>query len=373
MPTYTSVTVTGKAIDTVAVTNVTYSANGGAPGTASFLAPTGTVYWNFAFAPKAGNNTVVVQATDASGNLGAPVTNTFFVGMPSALTIHTNAAANLVGAVTVYGTPTNGANLIIDKRYKLTVMPATDCIFSNVIITVDGVAISTNIQKLTFTMKTNLEIWVNCPSNYFLAGAGTYNGLFYNTNDVRSNSDAGFITVSVKVPSTKLPSWSAKVFLKGEAAGGGGGIDLNGHGTLKKMMALKRSGDPDLSMYIDLDLEHQKVSGQITTTNGTWYSAVDADQALWTTNNLATDYAGLYTMVVTGATSSASEPGGDGYGMVSINTNTGLIIASGIFGDGQAWKQKVTLSKDGRWPFFAWMNKNTSDGIMKGDLLVGCS
>ncbi len=51
-----------------------------------------------------------------------------------------------------------------------------------------------------------------------------------------SISNAGFITVTLKVPSTKLPGWSAKVFVNGEATGGGGGIDKDGHGMTKKKM-----------------------------------------------------------------------------------------------------------------------------------------
>jgi hypothetical protein len=107
----------------------------------------------------------------------------------------------------------------------------------------------------------------------------------------------------------------------------------------------------------------------MTTNPLLWYAKMRGDQAVWTVASPATNYTGVdygtnypgrFTLVVTGAVGSGSSPGGDGYATVKIVATNGMIKLAGNLGDGEKWSQTgVGLSKDGLWPLFAMMNKDT--------------
>jgi hypothetical protein len=158
------------------------------------------------------------------------------------------------------------------------------------------------------------------------------------------------------------------VSVDGEKVSGSGRFDLEGHGTLTKKIPRKKSLQADLDVALDLDLVNQQLTGTVAPTNGPWYSDLLADQAVWNKLDVvATNFNGSYTLVVTGATTSAGSPGGDGYGTVSIDTN-GVIKLAGNLGDNEVLAQKVTLSKDGQWPLYSRMDKDTL-GIFRGVIL----
>jgi hypothetical protein len=187
--------------------------------------------------------------------------------------------------------------------------------------------------------------------------------------------------LKVKTKPTALPTFSINVSVDGEKLSGSGKFNLSGHGTLNKKIARKKSGLADLDLYVDLDLDNQMVTGEVMTTNPLlWYAKMRGDQAVWTpispaTNytglDYGTNYPGLFTMVVTGAVGSGSSPSGDGYATVKIVATNGLIKMSGNLGDGEKWSQTgVGLSKDGLWPLFAMMNKDTvTTKIFKGMIM----
>lgn len=56
-------------------------------------------------------------------------------------------------------------------------------------------------------------------------------------------------------------------------------------------------------------------------------------------------------MILPGSTDAATAPGGDGYGLIKINSG-GTISLTGASGDGAALPQTVPVSKDGFWPFY---------------------
>jgi hypothetical protein len=122
-------------------------------------------------------------------------------------------------------------------------------------------------------------------------------------------------------------------------------------------------------MALDLDLVNQKVGGNVWPTNVAWYSAISADQSIWNgSNNVATNYDGLYTMAITGAVDAAAGPAGDGYATVKVLTN-GSVSMSGMTGCGEAMSRRATLSKNGEWPLYVALNLNTTDKIKKGVIL----
>jgi hypothetical protein len=68
--------------------------------------------------------------------------------------------------------------------------------------------------------------------------------------------------------------------------------------------------------------------------------------------NLATQYAGNYTILIPGQTGSSSVPAGNGFGTVRVDL-LGRVLFAGTLADGTKISQSSALSKDGQWPFYA--------------------
>jgi hypothetical protein len=99
------------------------------------------------------------------------------------------------------------------------------------------------------------------------------------------------------------------------------------------------------------DPASQQIAG--TVSNGAWAADLRADRAVFNgTTSKATNYAGLYTLAISGWETPASGPGGFGWSTVSVNL-AGQITLAGSLADGTALTlSPASVSKDGRWPFF---------------------
>jgi hypothetical protein len=182
--------------------------------------------------------------------------------------------------------------------------------------------------------------------------------------DIKS---AGYFKLKVKAKASALPTFSITLSVDGEKVGGSGGFALDGTGSLKKAIRRKKSLQADLLVSLALDAVNQKVTGTVTPTNGPWTADLLGDQALWTSLNMASDYDGLYTLALPGdVVSTGGLPGGDGYGTVTLTDSNGIIKLAGSLGDGEKLSQKTGLSKDGQWPLYSRMNKDSTTGIFKG-------
>jgi hypothetical protein len=72
--------------------------------------------------------------------------------------------------------------------------------------------------------------------------------------------------------------------------------------------------------------------------------------------------AGLYTLVLPG-TNSPSQPGGNGFGTVTVTTS-GAVTFSGTLGDGTKVMQSANESEEGQWPLYIPLD--SGNGMLLG-------
>jgi len=219
----------------------------------------------------------------------------------------------------------------------------------------DFTGLNTNVATLT----TNKQP--------FAAFKGTYNGLFFDTNQLLS-TNAGFLspTNSGFFTLTLSPNgaFSGRLLMgPTNYTFGGSKFDLSadattGVTTAQTTVIAKHGRD---SLTVNLQLGQQAGTGwnavQGTVSNETWLAAstLQGDQDSWTAKNPATSYEGRYTMVLTNSGSnSVSLPGGDSYGLISVS-KMGVLSVAGKLADGFAFSQSVPISQDGHWPFYTYV------------------
>jgi hypothetical protein len=322
----TTLTVTGTARDNRGVASVLYSLNGG-----GFIPAAGTTIWSATIALIPGTNTITVTSVDGAGNVSLPVTRSFYRIVNAPLTL------NISG----YGTVTpnlNGAVLEVNQTYTLTAIPSTYNFFTNW----SGGVSSTNLS-LKFVMQSNLVITANFATNRLVAVAGSYNGLFSDTNGAAQES-AGFFTLKT----TPLGVFTGKVLGGGGTYPMSGKFDVNGHARV----TVPRLGKTSLAVDLQLDLDtgSDQVAG--TVGGGDWTANLLGDRALFNAvSNPARSLTSKYTMLVPGTPGLTNAPTGNGYGLISVAAN-GTVTLAGELADGARITQAVPLAKTGEWPLY---------------------
>jgi hypothetical protein len=90
------------------------------------------------------------------------------------------------------------------------------------------------------------------------------------------------------------------------------------------------------------------LSGQMS--DGNWTAELVANRAVYSKANLAPE-AGKYTVLIPGSSNASEQPGGDGFGTVTVD-HYGNLTFSGTLGDGTSASQTTVLSGQGQWPFY---------------------
>ncbi len=207
-------TVTGKATDNVAVTNVLISLNNGAWGQATNLSQ--WTNWSATVNLTPGTNTVAVYSVDSSGNL-SPTNQVKLVYILSApLTV------NQIGLGTITQNY-NGDLLPLGKSFSMTAAPATGFRFAGW----TG-SLSTNSPTLIFTMASNLVFTAsfadtNIPTlsiTNLAAGQHVSNAVFTVKGTTHDNWQVGNVTYQINgtgwsnaVSANTWTNWSAPVNL----------------------------------------------------------------------------------------------------------------------------------------------------------------
>jgi hypothetical protein len=330
--------VTGTVKDKVAVDGVYVQLNGGS----WTLATSSNAWsnWTASITLTPGPNTIRAYAVDAIGS----VSTTNFVAFKFIL------SAPLVVLINGNGTITpnlNGNLLAISNRYTLSAVPSAGNLFSNWVggATLPYSVLSTG-SAYTFNMQSNLVLQANFVANPFIPQTGTFNGLFLDTNDV-TEASSGFFTLTL----TKSGTFTGKIMTSGKTYSLPAitKFDVAGH----TQFTVATKANP---MTFDLQLDigtpaNQQITG--TVFDGTRTSLLIADRAVFNaTINKALDYTGKYTLAIAGSDDDATSPGGFGWATLSISAG-GLISASGKLADGTAISRSASVSKDGRWPFYA--------------------
>jgi len=329
--------ITGTVSDKVAVYVVQYQLNGGG----WTLATTSNSWsdWSASVALNSGANRISAYAEDTSRSFSS--TNTVaFKFIPSA-----TLALQINGNGTV--TPNLNRKLLpIGANYTLRAVPSANNVFSNWVggTTLPYAVLSTN-ASYTFTMESNLVLQADFVPNPFIVEQGTFNGLFLDTNDV-TEASSGLFTLALMTSG----AFTGKILTSGGAYSLPTTTPFGAAGQVQFTVPTEQT---TLTFNLQLDLSDPS-SDQITGTvsDGAWTAGLIADRAVFNAKtNQAVNYAGLYTLAIAGTEDAAVGPAGFGCATLSINTS-GLIAMKGNLADGTAMSQSVSVSKDGRWPFY---------------------
>jgi hypothetical protein len=318
------ITITGTADDNDSVTHVDYRVGAGA-----FAPATGTHNWSASVTLQPGTNLLSVRSVDVSGNISLTNTRSVFASVPSSLTLGINGQGSVSGA-------TNGQQLPIGRVCKLTAVPTAGFTFSNWTGDVSGTA-----PELSFLMGSNLQVTANFVTNPFVACKGSFNGLFYETNEVRLGSSGAF-TLAL----TDKGTYTASLRIGSKKSKASGILNLEGKAT----NVIARTGTNSLTVTwaVNLDGSEQIIG---TVSDGNWVAELAGDRAVFCKTN-PTSFAGTYTFLVLGSPGSTLAPEGDSYGTASVDSN-GFVKVKGYLADKTSLAAKVPVSRSGQWPLYA--------------------
>lgn len=318
------VNVTGTANDNDGVARVDI-----AVGAESFATATGTEDWSAAVTLQPGTNIVSVRSVDLSGNISATNTRALFCTVPSSLSLAINGAGSVNGA-------TNGQKFPIGKILKVTAVPLAGYVFSNWTGNVSG-----SSPTLTFLMESNLQVIANFVANPFASRKGSYNGLFYEDDQVRLGQSGAF-NFSLADKGT----YSASLQIGSKKTRASGKLNLEGRAT----NVVNRPGTNALTIVWSVGLDgSDKITGSVS--DGSWTADLAGDRVVFNKTNAAPQ-AGSYTLVLLGTPGGGVAPEGDSYGTASVDAN-GVVKWKAFLADKTTISGKVHLSKDGECPLYA--------------------
>jgi hypothetical protein len=222
------------------------------------------------------------------------------------------------------------------EKYTLTAVPDKGSIFAGWFS--NGVEVASK-PKYTFFVESNLVLEASFIPNPFVAVEGAYHGLFYVTNDASEESSGSFVA-SV----TGAGTYVANLRLDGATYSYSG--QFSATGTASK--SIERPGLAPLAVNLQLDLADGPLTGTIS--DGTWTTDLVADLAVYSKTNPAPQ-AGRYTLLIPGSENASTQPGGNGFGAVTV-TDSGAVTFSGVLGDGTMVTSAGIVTSEGQWPFY---------------------
>jgi uncharacterized repeat protein (TIGR03803 family) len=326
-----TLTVQGTARDAVGIASVQYQLNGG-----GFEMATTTnqwLDWSATVLLQPGSNVFQVKSLDPLGNASSTHTVDIFYLTESPLTLITNGD----GIIT---RDFSGTNLVVGRRYVVMATPRAGNLFSNW----SGTVSATN-NPLSFLMQSNMVLQADFVTNFFLAEAGIYNGLFYGSNVTVQT--AGMLSGLIVGP---RGGYSGTLILQGLRFGLSGTFDIAGQATNVISRSIANGGALDVS----ITLNSSAITGQVSGTNvGGWTSLLTADRA---SNTLGSSE---YTLLIPPATNSPP-----GYGYALLTNHAGIVFLNGRVADGTAFSQSVRISAAGDVPLYASLYGN--QGLLTG-------
>jgi len=333
-----SLTILGTAAGPAGVASVLCQLNSN-----GWFAPSGTTHWQTAVFLQPGTNTFQAQSFDPVGNASAIKSIAFFYATVSPLTLQTNGHGSI-------STSFKGTNLIVDRSYTVRAIPGTGQLF----LGWSGSAPAT-ANPLTFVMQSNMVVQAKFFTNPFIAAAGIYDGLFFDTNAVGEQSSGLLSSLVIKTTG----AYSGVVAIKGVHFGFTGSFDVAEQQSTPTVARPDAQGGP---LALNMTLGANEVTGTISGNDeGGWTSALLAEKA--------GPFAGSaeYTLLIPpglGAPS-ASPPG---YGYALVTNHNGVVALAGALADGAAFSQTASVVGAGNVPFYASLYGNT--GLLFGWLNV---
>ncbi len=278
-------------------------------------------------------------------------------------TVQSNANTNFTLLVSGNGTlaPSRTAKALqAGKKYTLTATAAKGSVFAGWVS--NGIVVATT-PKYTFFVESNVVLQASFIPNPFIPVVGAYHGLFYVTNDAAEESSGSFIATV-----TKTGAFSAKLRLGAGSYSYSGEFSVTGAAS----KSIPRPGLSPITVELQLGLTNGPLTGAIS--DGTWTADLVADVAVYSKANPAPQ-AGKYTLLIPGSENASAQPGGNGFGAVTLS-DSGTVTFSGILGDGTPVTSTSIVSSEGQWPFYAslyggkgsilgWLTF-TNDGVISG-------
>ncbi len=170
--------------------------------------------------------------------------------------------------------------------------------------------------------------------NGFTLAAGSYSGLFYDTNGVDVSS-SGYFSGAV----TARGTFSFRIIATGGSYSVSGQFDSNGK--FNGLASAKRAGSLSVSLQLDLS-GGNRITGQIS--DGNWTAALLAYKS-------APQWVGKYTLVISGKQNDPNSPAGSGFGTLAIDSKGG-VKWSGTLADGTKVTQQGSICANGIWPLY---------------------
>jgi hypothetical protein len=302
-----------------------------------------------------GTNIVAVQSVDASGNVSTVVTRRYFYAVPADFTLIINGTGNVSRTESITGpTPDGGisAMLNLGEGYTLAARPDVESSFINWMS--NGVALSAN--PLHFIMTPDVVIEANFTTNPFIVPAGTYNGLFFNTNTNNGVTEqtAGMLS---QLSVNSRSDYSGRLLLDGAAYPFSGKFALNGFATNQINRSAARGGP--VTVQMQLLSSNGTIAGEVSGANEgeEWTSALSAEVTRPASSSAA------YTMLLAPPTNA---PAGipPGYGYALLTNHNGHLNLTGGLADGTIFSQSAPVGLSGNVPLYA--NLYGSAGLLLG-------
>lgn len=294
------------------------------------------------------NQTTTPTNSEASygvTNPGAPVSSNSAPVVPPVIgkTVVTNAATGFALLVNGNGSigPSRKLNpLLQGDIYTLTATAAKGAIFTA--WTSNGVVISTS-PSLTFEVLPYMLLQANFEANPLAPAAGSYHGLFYDTNAVSEISSGSF---AATVNSTG--EYTAKLVQGSQTHPFSGQFNAEGTATA----TIKRPGQTALAVTLQMHVDGGVMTG--TVSDGAWVATLAAEPAVYARTNPAPQ-AGKYTLAIAGGNAVSNQPAGYGFATVTVSPLGGVSV-SGTLADGTVFSASSTVAADGQWPLYASLN-----------------
>ena len=209
--------------------------------------------------------------------------------------------------------------------------------------------------KLSFTMKDGLELEANFIPNPFIPLAGTYAGLFADTNNF-SPSSAGYFSATL----TGQGSLTAQLQLAGSTYRFSGSFSPCG----AYSNSVAGPGRQPLALQLQLDLGgSQGLAGSVG--NSTWRAGLAAYLALSKTGLAQAGKKYTLVLLPPEPAGPSTEPIGYGFGTLSVNTS-GAIAFSGTLGDGSKLTASSVVVGSGQWPLYLSPSAYAGKGLAWG-------
>jgi hypothetical protein len=174
----------------------------------------------------------------------------------------------------------------------------------------------------------------------FVPTSASYSGLFYDTNGIMVQS-SGFFNLTLTAKGT----FTAKLLLAGANYPFSG--SFSAEGSASNSVSISKTNRLMILLGFDSD-GRDILNGQIS--EGNWTAELVANRAVYSKTNLAPQ-AGKYTILLPGNSMASAQPGGNGFGSLTVD-HYGNLVFSGKLGDGTSISQTAVVSGPGQWPMY---------------------